>query len=246
MLPAGTSCMAATGDTLAALRAGDRAATRVTSSPASPATITVRMLNTRPPMGRPRSPSALSRPSRPAAMAIPAASPMAEAMTPTATASAITEPSTWRLLAPSARSRPFSRVRCATVIENVLKIMNAPTSSAMTAKIIMNVLKKPMACWNESCISLVTVAPVTASIPCGSAVRRLAASCCCETPGLATNRTLVTFPGPATRRCATGMVNRATLAPPGLSAAPNLTIPTTRKRWGAPTASTVVMSPTRR
>ena len=121
-------------------------------------------------MGKPSNPSALSRPSRPAAMAIPAASPMAEAMTPTATASAITEPSTWRLLAPSARSRPFSRVRCATVIENVLKIMNAPTSSAMIAKIIMNVLKKPIACWNESCISLVTVAPVTASIPCGSAV----------------------------------------------------------------------------
>ena len=78
---------------------------------------------------------------RPMATATPAASPITDAMMPTTTASSSTEPSTCRLLAPSARSRPFSRVRCATVIENVLKIMNAPTSSATTAKISRKVLK---------------------------------------------------------------------------------------------------------
>ena len=67
---------------------------------------------------------------------------------PTATASARTEPSTWRLLAPTALSKPFSLVRWATVIENVLKIMNAPTSRAMTAKMSMNVLKNFRNCWN--------------------------------------------------------------------------------------------------
>ena len=34
------------------------------------------------------------------------------------------------LVAPSVRSSPNSRVRWATVIENVLKMMNAPTKSA--------------------------------------------------------------------------------------------------------------------
>ena len=33
-------------------------------------------------------------------------------------------------VAPIVRSRPNSRVRCATVIEKVLKMMNAPTTSA--------------------------------------------------------------------------------------------------------------------
>ena len=100
------------------------------------------------------------------------------------------------------------------MIENVLKIMNAPTSSAMTAKIIMNVLKKPMACWNESCFSLVTVAPVTASIPCGSACGG-----CCELllrdARLGHEQDAGDLPGPATRRCATGMVNKRRWRRPG-------------------------------
>ena len=36
--------------------------------------------------------------------------------------------------APSARSMANSRRRCATVIENALKMMNAPTSTAMPPK----------------------------------------------------------------------------------------------------------------
>ena len=39
---------------------------------------------------------------------------------PTTSASSATEPTTWRPDAPSARRSPSSRVRCATVIENVL------------------------------------------------------------------------------------------------------------------------------
>ena len=66
-------------------------------------------------------------------------------------------------LAPSARSRPFSRVRWATVIENVLKIMNAPTSNATKAKTSMKVRKKPIALRAAVCDSLVIATPVTAS-----------------------------------------------------------------------------------
>ena len=54
-------------------------------------------------------------------------------------ASASDARSTCRRLAPSVRSSANSRVRCATVIENVLKIMNAPTNSATPANTNRNV-----------------------------------------------------------------------------------------------------------
>ncbi len=41
----------------------------------------------------------------------------------------MTEPTTCARVAPSVRSSPNSRVRWATVIEKVLKMMNAPTNS---------------------------------------------------------------------------------------------------------------------
>ena len=47
--------------------------------------------------------------------------------------SRITEPRIWRREAPIVRSVANSRVRCATVIENVLKMTNAPTKSAIAA-----------------------------------------------------------------------------------------------------------------
>ena len=132
VLPAATSCMAATGGTFAALRAGETAATTVTASPARPATTTVRALNTMPPPGTP-TPSPLSSALRAAATPIPAPRPTSDAATPTTTASTRTEPSTWRLLAPSALSKPFSLVRCATVIENAAKPERAYVA-AITAK----------------------------------------------------------------------------------------------------------------
>ena len=46
----------------------------------------------------------------------------------------MTEPSTWRREAPTVRSVANSRVRCATVIESVLKMTKAPTKRAMPAK----------------------------------------------------------------------------------------------------------------
>ena len=49
-------------------------------------------------------------------------------------ASPSTDRNTWRRLAPTIRSRASSRVRCPTMIENVLKMVNAPTNSEMNAK----------------------------------------------------------------------------------------------------------------
>ena len=48
-------------------------------------------------------------------------------------ASMSTERSTWRREPPIVRTVANSRVRCATVIDSVLKITNAPTKSATTA-----------------------------------------------------------------------------------------------------------------
>ena len=56
---------------------------------------------------------------------------------------------TWRRLAPTARSRASSRSRWATMIENVLKMTNDPTNSAMNAKTSRKVPKKLSAWWTR-------------------------------------------------------------------------------------------------
>src|SRR5262249_25570039 len=55
---------------------------------------------------------------------MPTPRPTTDANRPTRTASVSTDTRTWRPLAPMARSRAISRSRCATTIENVLKMMN--------------------------------------------------------------------------------------------------------------------------
>jgi hypothetical protein len=110
VLPTTCELIAAIGATLAALRAGRSAATTVTPIPTPNATTAVRGWKASPPAGMPK-PSASSSALRPAAMPSPAASPRKEARSPMTTASTSTDPSTWPRLAPSARSRPFSRVR---------------------------------------------------------------------------------------------------------------------------------------
>ena len=61
----------------------------------------------------------------------PAPSPITEATRPITRPSSFTERMTCLREAPSVRSVANSRVRWATVIDSVLKITNAPTSSAM-------------------------------------------------------------------------------------------------------------------
>ena len=58
-------------------------------------------------------------------------------------ASSTTEHRIWRREAPSVRSIANSRVRWATVIENVLKIRNAATNRATPAKTSSAVFRKP-------------------------------------------------------------------------------------------------------
>ncbi len=127
--PGSASRSAATGGTRVARQAGIRPATSVTSVPTSIDTSTVWLVNTMPASGRARSIESKMA-SRPLATPKPAARPVAEASRPMASASSSTEPRIWRRVAPTIRSRPNSRARWATVIESVLKIVNAPTKIA--------------------------------------------------------------------------------------------------------------------
>ena len=95
----------------------------------------------------------------------PATIPRIEASIPSTIASVKTVARTCRDDAPSVRNMPNSRVRWATVIENVLKIRKAPTKTEIPAKTSRNVVRKPKPslmsadCWAASS------APVFASSP---------------------------------------------------------------------------------
>ena len=83
---------------------------------------------------------------------------------PRTSASPATAATIWRRVAPSARSSANSRVRCATVIEKVLKMMNAPTSSAAPASASsIGVRKPPIASLISSAVCWASAAPVLTS-----------------------------------------------------------------------------------
>ena len=79
-------------------------------------------------------PRALNSATMPLAIPSPGTSPITEASRPITRPSSTTERMTCLREAPSVRSVANSRVRWATVIDRVLKITNAPTSSAMPPK----------------------------------------------------------------------------------------------------------------
>jgi hypothetical protein len=118
------------GEIRVARSAGTRLARTVMSVPRPTARRTVRAAITRPALGRPKPTLSSSRDSS-GARPIPASSPRTEPANPTTSASATTDVSTWRRETPMVRSIPNSRVRWATVMVNVLKMTNDPTSNAI-------------------------------------------------------------------------------------------------------------------
>ncbi len=160
----------------------------VTATPTAMATIGVRASNT---SGADGSviPNALSSALSPSAATTPSPRPTRDATSPVTAASPSTERNTWRRPAPTRRSSASSRVRWLTVIESVLKMVNAPTNSAMAAKMSSAVEMNDRALSTAVESSLATVWPLTTSTPAGSS---LAMACCRETlsaPGRA--RTLI-------------------------------------------------------
>ena len=138
------SLTAATGAMRTARRAGLMADRRVTPTPTTMQTTTVRASNTREPVGN-VTPNPASSFSRPIAASTPSPIPITDDTSPTRAASPRTERKTCRRLAPTMRSRASSRVRWPTVIENVFRMVNPPTKRAMKANTNRAVLRNPRA-----------------------------------------------------------------------------------------------------
>ena len=131
--------------------------------PSSRATTHVRVSKTIAERGRSRFAAAKSA-VRPFARPMPAAIPISDAVRPTANASRTTLPITCGRVAPSVRSVASSRVRCATVIDSVLKMTNAPTNSAITPK--------PRSAYRMKSMNSDT--PFLSAVACSAAVRTCA------------------------------------------------------------------------
>ena len=136
--------------------------------------------------------------------------------------------------APSARSRASSRVRCATMIENVLKMMNEPTNSATNAKTSSAVLKKPSPSCNACVASSATVVDVTASAPSGRTASTEARSSEAATPSSPTTLIASNTPCLSSTRWAVSVSKTASVAPARLSASPNPAMPTIVNSPGGP------------
>ena len=233
----------ATGGTRVARSAGKNAATTVSPVPSSSPTITVRAAITVPVLGR-SMPSALNSELIRGPNPIPARTPRIAAPSPIANASITTEERIWRRFAPSVRSIANSRVRWATVIENVLKIRKAATNRATPAKINSAVFRKPMNWPTSSRWDCTFSAPVFASSECGSAAVRLAARRSGVVPGSAATWIWSSRPCLAVIRCASGRVNSASVAPPNESTLPSVAIPDTVYSPVAPLPAISIRSPT--
>ena len=169
---------------------------------------------------------------------------MTEDTTPITKASTRTEVITCRPLAPSARNSANSRVRCATMMANVLKMMNAPTNSETKAKTRNAVRRKPSPVLIWSCASDTTVASVTASAPSGSTSAMLRWSANADTPASATTETVSSFPSLPSTSWAVGRSNIAHVAPNRLSSSPKPARPTTSNSPGGPSNRISTRSPT--
>ena len=102
----------------------------------------------------------------------PSTRPSPDAPTPMTSASSATAPRICPRVAPRVRSRANSRVRSATVIVNVLKMMNAPTSSAAPANASRaGVRKLPIWSLISSAFWSAASVPVRTSSPAGTAAR---------------------------------------------------------------------------
>jgi hypothetical protein len=121
------------GGTRVARIAGTMLARTVTVVPTSRLTTMVRVASTVPACGR-SIPAATKSEFIPTPSPRPTKSPTTDASRPITKPSRMTERSTCRREAPSVRRVANSRVRCATVIESVLKMTNAPTNSAIAPK----------------------------------------------------------------------------------------------------------------
>ena len=127
-----------------------------------------------------------------------------------------TEERIWRREAPSVRSMPNSRVRWATVIENVLKIWNAPTNSDTPANTSRAIRKKPRFSAMSSVCRCAASSPVSTWTWRGITRAIRSRSCSGVTPSAAATEIWSNWPTRSVIRCASGSSTCAMPAPPKL------------------------------
>ena len=125
--------IACTGWTDPARRAGAHAAATVTMTPSTTGTTTDCPVSMNVP-GASTAPRLAAIAMSPCTSTQPAITPRPEPIRPTMIASPSTERVICRREVPRARSKANSRVRCATIMENVLVMIKVPTTKAMPAK----------------------------------------------------------------------------------------------------------------
>ena len=193
---------AAMGGTRLARNAGMSAASTATPTPTSRAVSAMPTVSSAPATGMPPGRNSLNTPTSRAANPNPAASPSNPATRPMTRASPTTDHITCLRLAPMVRSRPSSRRRCATVMENVLKMMNAATNSAMTPNASSAGLRNlSMASLVRAACLAASCAPVLTSTVRGSLARSVRARASAEMPGSAATATELMRPSRLNHRC---------------------------------------------
>ena len=174
-------------------------------------------------------------------MPMPAAMPSADPTRPITSASVMTEVSTCRRLAPTARNSASSLPRWATMIENVLKMMNAPTNSAMAANTSRAIRKNPRPSFSCSDCSSATEVAVSASVFGGSSCWIVSRSCAGSMPSSPSTEMESNTPSLLRTRWAVAVSNSARVAPPRLSASPNPAMPEIVNSSGAMPSNRIVI-----
>ncbi len=213
----------------------------MTTVPTTSETTIVRVAITLPLDGR-STPTARNSARRPSATARPSRRPTSDPRMPIVRPSVITERITWPREAPSVRSSANSRIRCVTVIEKVLKMMNAPTNSEMPANASSAVVRKlRLSLMSLDCLRASSW-PVRTLTVCGSAVRNWSRSCAGETPFLA-DTWIWSKPRLPSMRCASGSSMSTTVAPPKESTPAICVMPTIVYSLRGAVATTAIRSP---
>ena len=139
--------------------------------------------------------------------------------TPITSASSATAPRICARVAPSVRSSANSRVRSATVIVNVLKMMNAPTSSAAPANASSAGVRKPPI-WSLMSAAVSSAAVVAgAHLELGAAAQRRMrrTSSSGATPSSAATLIVVTSPSRSNQRWMSASGAETTSVPPAFA-----------------------------
>ena len=207
------SSSAAIGVMRVARSAGARAASSVTTTPTSSETTIVRGATTVPVLGR-SMPTALKSSLIRKAKATPPAMPVTAPSRPKTSASNPTERRICPREAPSVRSMPNSRVRCATVIEKVLKIWKAPTNSETPANTSRAMRRKPRSEAMSSDWRSAASSPVSTTRPGGVISATRSRSSSALTPSSAAIEIWSNLPTRSVIRCASGRITCAMPAPP--------------------------------